>query len=811
MDPISFLGGAALGAGAWRLARHLVAQPAPREGLGDLLGWAFLVDDGVILMKDGSFLAGISLRGRDLESAAAAEVNRASQAVHEALMLLGEGYALEVNVHRRELQDYHSAERNSFPTEALRTVEAERRAQFLRPGVYFETHSTVLITCTPPKDRLRQWERLVVSGAGPRLDYAEVLSRFKTTLSQVRSHLGATFIVRPLNSQALITECHRCLTGLDHAVAPSGSYLGHALASCDLATGYVPHIAEAHVFVVAVTSLGSFTQAAAGNFFNSLQEPARWHMRFVALARTEAQRRIRKLQNRWFHQRGGLRALASFEVKDTIEDQDALSMQQETSHALAAAASGQARFGYFTNALILRDAHLAQGRARAEGLQQTLRDEGFTCILETVNATDAFVGSLPGHGYANLRRPLISSHNVAHLFPVTAPWTGSHTCPSPLFPSGSPPLLMAQACGATPFAMNLHQDDVGHTLVVGATGAGKSVLVGFVALSFLRYAQSRVFIFDVGGSHRVLTRASGGLHHDLGTEAAGAIQPLRHFEREEDRMWALAWLETLIDLAGCRIEPKDRLALSRALCLLAASPLRHRTLTALHVILPPHLQDALEPYTIQGAYGRLLDGTAERLASARMTTFELSGILPLGDAAVVPLLLTLFRQIERSLTGAPTLIIIEEAWAALLRSTFSARIRQWLLTLRKHNTAVVIVAHSAGQLKVLPQAAAITESCPTRILLPNPEARVAEQAAVYRLLDLNAREIEIIATAQRRRDYYYQSPAGSRLFDLDLGPKARALLMPMAGRSTQASAQTLFALMDAHGASFLDHLSTPDP
>ncbi len=808
MDPFSFLGGTLLGASAWQAARRLGIPREPREGLGDLLGWAFLIVDGVVLMKDGSFLAGMTLRGRDLESASAEEVNRAAQAAHEALALLGEGYALEVNVHRRERREFPLVAQSHFPTLALRQVEMERRDQFLKPGEHYESQNTILLSYTPPKDNLRRWERLVVSGSQSRLDYTQILERFKTMLQEVRSHLGATFFVDALGSRDLLTECHRCLTGVHDPVAAQSSYLSQALASSDFTTGYVPFLANQHVFILAITSLGAFTQVAKGDFFNGLREEARWHMRFVSLSRAEAQRRIRKLQNRWFHQRGGLRALAAYEVKSSIEDQDAVEMQRETASALAEATSGKARFGYFTGAIVLRDKSAHRGRARAQAMLQTLRDQGFTCTQESINATDALIGSLPGHGYANLRRPLVSSHNVAHLFPTTTPWPGERTCPSTLFPPGSPPLFYARACGATPFCVNLYHGDVGHTLVVGATGAGKSVLVGFFTLSFLRYAKSRAFVFDIGRSHQVLTRAALGMHHDLGSDAAPALQPLRHLDSDEDRMWSLSWLETIFDLSGTALSPKDRLGIGNALDLLAQSPANQRTLTALYVCLPRHLQDSIEPYTVKGTYGRLLDGMGKEAEATRLTSFELAGILPLGDTVVVPVLLALFRQIERSLDGTPTLIVIEEAWAALMRSTFSARIRQWLLTLRKRNAAVVIVAHSAGQLRALPNASNVTESCPTRILLPNPEARVPEHAEVYRFLDLGTREIDIIATAQRRREYYYKSPSGSRLFELNLGPKAQALLMPLPGRSTQESAKALIALMDRHGESFLDHLDT---
>src|SRR3546814_10516050 len=85
--------------------------------------------------------------------------------------------------------------------------------------------------------------------------------------------------------------------------------------------------------------------------------------------------------------------------------------------------------------------------------------------------------------------------------------------------------------GSTPVRFSLHVGDVGHTLVVGPTGAGKSVLLALMALQFRRYQRSQVFAFDFGGSIRAAALAMGGDWHDLGGEltdgaaASVSLQP----------------------------------------------------------------------------------------------------------------------------------------------------------------------------------------------------------------------------------------------------------------------------------------------
>ncbi|MBN4900057.1 conjugal transfer protein TrbE, partial [Staphylococcus sp. EG-SA-21] len=130
----------------------------------------------------------------------------------------------------------------------------------------------------------------------------------------------------------------------------------------------------------------------------------------------------------------------------------------------------------------------------------------------TINAVEAWMGSLPGHVYANVRQPPISTLNLAHMMPFSAVWAGPQTDAH----LDAPPLFFGRTEGSTPFRLSLHVGDVGHTLVVGPTGSGKSVLLALMALQFRRYARSQVFAFDFGGSIRAAALAMGGDWHDLG-------------------------------------------------------------------------------------------------------------------------------------------------------------------------------------------------------------------------------------------------------------------------------------------------------
>jgi type IV secretion system protein VirB4 len=142
-------------------------------------------------------------------------------------------------------------------------------------------------------------------------------------------------------------------------------------------------------------------------------------------------------------------------------------------------------------------------------VERILGGLGFTAMREQVNAVEAWLGSLPGQVYANVRQPLVHTLNLAHLMPLSSVWAG----PVRNAHLGGPPLLAARTAGSTPFRLSTHVGDVGHMIVVGPTGAGKSVLLGLIALQFRRYAGAQVYIFDKGNSARAAVLAMGGAHH----------------------------------------------------------------------------------------------------------------------------------------------------------------------------------------------------------------------------------------------------------------------------------------------------------
>jgi type IV secretion system protein VirB4 len=207
---------------------------------------------------------------------------------------------------------------------------------------------------------------------------------------------------------------------------------------------------------------------------------------------------------------------------------------------------------------------------------------------------------------------------------------------------------------------------------------------------------------------------------------------------------------------------------------LANVPAQQRTLTGLKALLQSHeLRQAFDHFTLGGPYGDILDADHEVFAVEKWQCFDLESLME-TPAIVPPVLSYIFHVLEKRLTGAPTMLILDEAWLFLEHPLFQAKIREWLKTLRKMNTSVIFATQSVADILESEITSALLESCPSRIFLPNNRALEPNVEKAYLRLGLNSRQIQILSTALPKRQYYFESNQGNCLFDLGLGPIALA-------------------------------------
>jgi type IV secretion system protein VirB4 len=749
--------------------RHRPAQ------LSDHLPWAALVAPGVVLNKDGSFTAGFRFRGPDLESSTEDELMSVRARLNNALKRLGTGWCLHVEARRRLANAYPESR---FDVDAAWLVDAERRRLFEHAEPAYETDFRAALTWLPPADETRRLERWLFDGlAQAGRDWRAALEVFQRQADGLLDLLGdALPEAERLDDVALLSWLHACVSPKPHLVAPPETpmFLDALLPDAGLTGGVAPRLGDHWLKVVSVRALPSATRPGLLDALGALPFEYRWTARWIGLDKADAEQEIVKLRKRWFAKRKGVMVLlreAITKEEVPLLDTDAASKTEECDGALEALGAEACAFGYLTLTVAILDRNPDQASEKARAVEAALNAQGFVARAEDLNAVEAWLGSLPGEPYADVRRPMVSTLNLADLLPVSAVWAG---------PAGDtelrgPPLAVARTTGATPFRLVLHVGDVGHTMVVGPTGSGKSALLSFLALQWFRYPGARVVFFDKGRSARAATLAAGGVWRPLEPGAPFALQPLAAVHDDAERAWAAEWIAETVRLAGLEPTPRVREEIWSALRTLADAPTAQRTLTVFCALVQDKaVAAALEPLTLKGPHGSLLDGAAEMLEPSRFDTFELETLMA-TPSAVAPVLSALFHTLERSFDGRPTLLVLDEAWLFLGETSFAAKIREWLKALRKKRVAVVFATQSLDDVSSSTIAASLIENCPTQIFLPNPRALEPGSAELYAAFGLNRRQLELIAFAAPKRSYYWRQPRGRRLFDLKLSGVALTL------------------------------------
>jgi type IV secretion system protein VirB4 len=557
-------------------------------------------------------------------------------------------------------------------------------------------------------------------------------------------------------------------------IPPLGAYLDSYIGAYSRWGGITPKIEDRYIGVVAIEG---FPQESVPNMLEALSNleiTYRWNTRFIFMDAHEALGDLEKFRRKWLQKVKGWKEQI-FGLPVTRMDEHAAIMVEEIDAAMAETHSGLLGYGYYSGNIVLLDESREVLEHNLKEVVRIINNLGFNARIEEVNAMEAWLGTLPSHCVQNVRRPLISTYNLTHFIPLSSIWAGDKYNGCDKFPPNAPALLYTLSQGATPFRLNLHVGDIGHTLIFGPTGSGKSTLLALLASQCTKYQNAQLFAFDKGNSLLPLTLAAGGTHYDIGGEEQTlAFAPLASITSDYEQTWAETWVESLLVLQGVEPTPEQRKVIHHAMTLHRHSESKSLTDFVANVQ-DETLSHALEHYTIAGPMGYLLDAPTDRLSLSHFSCFEIESLMNLGDKNLIPVLLYLFHRIESRLDGRVSFLFLDEAWIMLGHKVFKEKIREWLKVLRKANCSVVLSTQSLSDAAHSGILDVLQESCPTKILLPNPNAfnKGSEHHLgpydYYRQFGLNDTQIGIIAHAVPKQEYYYVSPLGTRLFHLALG------------------------------------------
>ncbi|HEY0758763.1 MAG TPA: DUF87 domain-containing protein [Acidisarcina sp.] len=501
-----------------------------------------------------------------------------------------------------------------------------------------------------------------------------------------------------------------------------------------------------------------------------LDVPANFHV--VTEWRTVDNARTRKeiASRRRHHHNSKTSFLSNLQDRQTAGPQDELvddskaAAVAELGDALTAIGMEGKSFGEFTLSVVIYDEDLMKVEHAVAEFQKLFTQHDGLLYEERYNLLNAFFATVPGNRQFNLRKQWASNSNYADLSFLFTIDTGSQWNPH----LEREHLAVLESTHGTPYYLNLHAGDVAHTLLLGATGSGKSFTLSFLLQSIQKYAPL-TFIFDLGGSYETLTRVFGGTYLNVGLKNPGfTINPFSLAPTHENLNFLYLFLRVLIEAGGrYELTLSDEKALFAAIERAYKLPAEIRTLTNVASILGP-LGERLHRWIRSGdrqagQFGHLFDNVEDTLTFSRFQTFNFDGWSEYPDVLEPLLFYVLQRassEIEKPANAATfKVFVIDEAWIFLRNKT----IRDWITraekTWRKKNAAMVLATQSVVELAASDMLHIVNESCPTKIFLSNPNIDRGLYADIFQLNDT---QIELLDSLVPKRELLLVQPRGTK-------------------------------------------------
>lgn len=405
-----------------------------------------------------------------------------------------------------------------------------------------------------------------------------------------------------------------------------------------------------------------------------------------------------------------------------IQSEDvAVSQIHEIDGALDSAMSGEFAFGmHHMTVLCVEDSMKSLESSLSMAIVE-LSNAGITGIREKMNLEPAYWAQLPCNEEFMARRSIVSTLNLAsfaslHNYP-SGKRKGNHW--------GNAVTVLNTVSG-TPYFFSFHVRDIGHTMIIGPTGAGKTVLLNFLCAQAQKF-NVKLFLFDKDRGSEIFVRAIGGIYSIPETSKVSGFNPFQLPDTPENRAFLVDFFKTLLSPSGNPLPAQEIERINEAVAANFKLPQLQRRLRNLAPFMglggPDSLAGRLAMWHSNGSHSMLFDNEEDLIDFGRSQTFGIEmGHLLQDKQALPPVLLYLFYRIQSSLTGEPTMIVLDEAWALISNPVFAPKIKDWLKVLRKLNALVVFATQSVEDATKSEISDTLVQQTATQIFLPNIKA-----------------------------------------------------------------------------------------
>lgn len=750
--------------------------------LTSLCPWVIMADEGIVLLKNGAIASSWEFVAPDLDSSSPAKIASVASMFNNAIIQLGEGWAVQFELQRLETHDYPGAK---FDNLAGYMIDMQRSITFTRTDKHFENRYFLTLTYQLPSEIEQKsssfFYRQQKTNSFSYLVENQI-KQFKMETSKVVAIISSYINIRRLTSDELFSYLHTSVSfNWNNLKLPRDYklFLDRCITDSDLETSEPLKLGKYYMPIIAVKSFPSETIPAMFDAINSLDTELRWSTRFITYSKSAALKKIDKAEKQFHSRRKSLGQYVmevTAKIESTREDSGATAQELDAKEAKAELTMGNIGFGDYISNIAVWDEDYRIAEEKAKYVAGAIGQCNFTAKEETHNALQAFLSMQPGNVYANIRSLFVSSINASHVIPISSIWSGLKNNTHLLQISGcGKPTIVCTTNKRIPFFLNINVEDVGHHWVSGPTGAGKSTYLALLELQWLKYPGARVVIFDKGLSSRNATISVGGKYIEPGKDDI-SFQPLAHIDTDEERRWASEFIELLLAEQNVQLDALMRKAIFTAITYLTEKPIEDRTLTSFWGYCDYQnpttgqndIRDGITPYLIGNQYGSLFDNVSTDFTIDFWTMFEMGTLMNMASGAVAPVLFYLFHLCEKNFDGKPTLLVLDEAWVFLKNAFFAQRIVEWLKTLRKLNVYVVFATQEIEDAIKSPIASTIVSQCASKVYLADELATSPLNRQAYHLFGLEESEISLLANLTKKKDYLYKSSIGTRSFQLGL-------------------------------------------
>lgn len=484
--------------------------------------------------------------------------------------------------------------------------------------------------------------------------------------------------------------------------------------------------------VVSILEYASFTNA--GIFDGLLQVPFEFIMTqsFTFANRSIAVAKMQLQQNRMIQ----------------AEDK-AVSQIAEISKALDMATSGEIGFGEHHLSIMCIADSMKELENVISMASVEISNSGIQPVRESINMEPSYWGQLPGNIDYIERKSVISTVNLAgyaslHNYPP-GQVKGNHW---------GDYVTILDTTSSTPYYFNFHVRDVGHTLIIGPTGAGKTVLMNFLCAQAQKF-KPRMYFFDKDFGGEIFIRALGGIYSTIDPGKVCNFNPLQLSDTGESRTFLLEWLKLLVTTNGETLNSEEIKTLTKAIEGNYRLKRQDRKLSNVVAFLGMEtdgsLASRISMWHGSGSHAKVFDNDIDTIdfVNSRIFGFEM-GVLLKDKVSLGPVLLYIFHKINLSLDGWPTMIVLDEAWALIDNPIFAPTIRDWLKVLRKLNAFVIFATQSVEDASKSQISDTLIQQTATQIFLPNLKATDIYKSSFM----LSHREYQIVKSTDPSSRYF---------------------------------------------------------